>query len=285
MDLIEKLTDNNPNFVLDLLPEEKFKRLNTDCYPNILKNRYWISTKNRVYDEVLKKLKTISHSDPNKSDSPYYSVNLCVKEKKTQKEFLMHRLLMMTFEPLGNVEKMKKLQINHKDGNKLNNELWNLEWCTQRENTIHALETGLFKPVYGEKHCCATITEKTANKICQLLVSRKYTQREIAELMNTTLSIVCDISMGKSWKHVSKNYDFSSMEHRVPKNFTFEQIHQCCKYFQEHPKGENQSLRNYLIECLNKIDFRGELSEGNLNSIRLLYNRKRYEFISNQYNF
>lgn len=33
--------------------------------------------------------------------------------------------------------------VNHKDGNKLNNSVDNLEWCTHSENTLHSYRTGL----------------------------------------------------------------------------------------------------------------------------------------------
>lgn len=62
------------------------------------------------------------------------------KEGK-RKNFKGHYLVLSTF--IKNLE--NKSQINHKDGIKDNNNLNNLEWCTPKENVIHALETGLIK--------------------------------------------------------------------------------------------------------------------------------------------
>jgi len=54
----------------------------------------------------------------------------------------VHRLLMETFVPNPD----NKPQINHKDTNKLNNLLSNLEWATSKENSSHAATLGLYEP-------------------------------------------------------------------------------------------------------------------------------------------
>lgn len=50
------------------------------------------------------------------------------------KEYKIHRLIANTFLP----NFFNKSIVNHKDGNKLNNKLYNLEWVTQKENMMHS---------------------------------------------------------------------------------------------------------------------------------------------------
>ena len=69
-----------------------------------------------------------------------YKIVVLAKNKKA-KTLRVHRLVALAF--IDNFE--NKPQVNHKDGNKLNNNVNNLEWCTNGENEKHAYKLGLKK--------------------------------------------------------------------------------------------------------------------------------------------
>lgn len=71
------------------------------------------------------------------SNNGYRMVHL---RYRIDKNCSVHRLVMKAFFPC---EDMDELQINHKDGNKLNNRIDNLEWNTALENMRHSFRTGL----------------------------------------------------------------------------------------------------------------------------------------------
>jgi hypothetical protein len=62
--------------------------------------------------------------------------------------FSVHRLVALTF--LSN--DFNKKEVNHKDGNKSNNNISNLEWVTSSENQLHAFKNGLQKSKMGKDH-------------------------------------------------------------------------------------------------------------------------------------
>ena len=70
----------------------------------------------------------------NRPSANYYTVSL--SHKCNKKTYAVHRLVADAFlvKPEGATE------VNHKDGNKLNNNVENLEWVTQKQNQIHAME-------------------------------------------------------------------------------------------------------------------------------------------------
>lgn len=93
---------------------------------------YYVTREGRVYSDAKKKFLT-----PTK-DKTYAVVS--VKQNDTVKTVRVHRLVALTFLP--NDDPSKDI-VNHKDGNKLNNHVDNLEWCTHGENMKHAADAGL----------------------------------------------------------------------------------------------------------------------------------------------
>ncbi len=64
---------------------------------------------------------------------------ICLSKDGKPSYFYVHRLVAITFLPNPEQKKM----VNHKDGNKENNCVENLEWCSREENTRHAFLNGL----------------------------------------------------------------------------------------------------------------------------------------------
>lgn len=113
----------------------------------------------------------------NKSRGNYVSVSL-KKDGKELREYV-HRIVAKTFIPNPN----NLPEVNHKDGNKQNNNVENLEWCTGIDNKKHAWETGLATADHIKKPilCVTTGIEyesiTKASEECN--IDRKFLQRHL----------------------------------------------------------------------------------------------------------
>lgn len=111
------------------------------------------------------------------------------------KSFNIHRLIAINFIKNEN----NKPCINHIDGNKLNNEIYNLEWVTHKENNNHAIKLGLSE-VVGSKNKNSKLTEKDVIDMRKL--SRFFSQVELSKIFEVSTSNVQFIVNNKTWKHI-----------------------------------------------------------------------------------
>jgi len=100
---------------------------------------------------------TVFNIKANKAVSPVYDkdgyckIRLTVDGKRIKKS--LHRIVALAF--IENAENLP--HINHVDGNKKNNKVENLEWCTPSQNNQHAYDTGL-KRKNGEHYNARRVT-------------------------------------------------------------------------------------------------------------------------------
>lgn len=136
----------------------------------------------------------------------YISATLSKNGK--HKTFSAHKLVAIAFhgEPGG------KMQVNHIDGVKSNNNADNLEWVTPSSNTIHALKTGLKKSKLDE---LKVLTVRT--------MAHNIPYRKIAPLMSVSPSVIYNTINGIAWKHINVYVDKHEIEaERVSHGFTIE---------------------------------------------------------------
>ena len=125
----------------------------------------------------------------------YLRVWLYRKSDFTYKPFTAHRLVAEAFIP--NPE--NKPFVNHKNGNKMDNNVKNLEWCTQSENQLHAFRTGLQVGNKGSRNGQAKLTELQVAQIRSASVEYKNHQ-QIADKYGVSRRTINRIINNSIWK-------------------------------------------------------------------------------------
>lgn len=111
----------------------------------------------------------------------------------------IHKLVMLAFVgayPDGH-------NINHKDGNPSNNALSNLEYVTYKENSQHAVRTGLHH--FRERTGNSVLTPEIVRQIRSLYQPRKmteFTMPKLAKRFGVAYSTVKGVIYGRTWTHV-----------------------------------------------------------------------------------
>jgi hypothetical protein len=127
-----------------------------------------------------------------------YPVVVLWKSGEKPKNKLTHRLVAEAF--IDHLE--GKPHVNHIDGNKANNCVENLEWCTASENAIHAYQYGLTPSRKGTGCGRAKLDDDKVREIRKLLSNTELTQHQIATMFGVSRTSVAEIKTGVRWSHV-----------------------------------------------------------------------------------
>lgn len=146
-------------------------------YPN-----YCVSKDGEVLNQKRGVLLT-----PYEEPHGYFQVTL--SHGGSSKKFRLHRLVAQCF--LERVE--GKEHVNHKNGDKSDNSVNNLEWCSPKENQTHAIETGLSNNK-GQNNGMSKLTDSEVAAIRKL--SSTFTQKELANEFGVSRTCITRILNG-----------------------------------------------------------------------------------------
>lgn len=145
--------------------------------------RYFAKEDGTIWNAIGKQIK------PGVQSRGYLTVSLYDGSKpKKPKSFLVHRLIAEAF--FG----QSTLQINHKNGDKKDNRVENLEYCTAHENVRHAIEV-LGRSPTGERNGKTKLTKEQVIEIRNSFGS----DASVGRNYGISASHVRDIRLGKYW--------------------------------------------------------------------------------------
>lgn len=151
---------------------------------------YDITSNGEIFNKQTgKKLK------PCEDRNGYQRIHLT--KNKQHKMHYVHRLVAETF--IENPE--NKPYVNHIDGNPRNNRVSNLEWCTAKENTSHAMENGLLAT--GMNTANGKFTDEQVEFIRECYAAG-YSYRKLGRIFMTEHYAIMNIINGSSYKNVKQ---------------------------------------------------------------------------------
>jgi len=159
-------------------------------------DKLWIKVYDRYFISNFGDIRNIDNKimKTHKNKDGYLRLKLFKNKKPIMRS--IHSLVLEAFLS----PRPKNLTCNHKDGNKLNNYIRNLEWLTMEDNNKHAYRTGL-KNHKGENHPQSKFKQYQINAI-RKLAKEGVKQKIIAKKYNTKQPRISEIVLYKTWKKV-----------------------------------------------------------------------------------
>lgn len=164
-----------------------------------------ISTLKEILDKNLYDVDIINGKISNKNSGksigsipcrpPSDYVRISFRHNKKVYYFFLHQIIAFS----AGLDVLNK-DVNHIDGNKINNKISNLETVTRSENTLHAMKTGLLN-LKGENHPWSKLKEKNISKI-RKDYKNGVSQGNLAKKYGVSQATIFDVIHKKTWKDV-----------------------------------------------------------------------------------
>lgn len=178
---------------------------------------YFVTEDGKVFSSKKDSWKEITRSVQRK----YWAVKLWVNG--AVKHIHVHRLLAVTY--IDNPE--NKPFVNHKDGDKLNCCVSNLEWVTRQENVDHAMDNNLVPAMIGVNNGRALLTEDQVREIYLSLLDGE-SSIVLAKLYGVEQTTIGNIKRRRLWKHITGDLPVINIKPKTEKQ-SEEKVHEVCK--------------------------------------------------------
>ena len=184
----------------------------------------------------------------NKKKQGYLYVKLWINGK-TKAAFL-HRLVAQAYIPNPD----NKPEVNHKNANKHDNYVNNLEWDTSKENKKHAKNNNLIDYVKGEDARRSKYKNSEIEYACKLLSENKYTVSKISEMCKVDVNTLYNIRSKGIYYEITSKYTFPSKTVESNSQYTTEDIENVCKLRQNgYSAKEISKLTGVKIGTVNDV--------------------------------
>jgi len=153
---------------------------------------YEVSNLGRVRNAKTKRVVKL-----NSSQTGYLCYVGSLGSRSKSKSFRINRAVMCSFEPAADTTK----DVNHIDGDKHNNTISNLEWCSASENIRHAYQNKLMSRRTGSTNSAAKLSNEAIKKIRELYIrgNKEFGCRALGKKYNVAHTTISDIVNNISW--------------------------------------------------------------------------------------